>query len=245
MAVDSTITVKTIRRGCKWCPIMMMKSAKLEALSIYSVFDLALLSLSLSCCLLNHTLKRILMIADTLRHSDLFHIFQLTWILLVSLLPSFYNLGSNHLLCFVMSQDYVRYTNFCSTVSVHCSKDLWKCDIWVFVPKNKMWSFDISTLPPKSLCPFLNKRSNIFLILFQGDLIHTTIASDEDGCLNQCANVDGCHWYSFDRNFDSFDRGTCLCMRNCPSLNEMFEFVSGQVECQVKIPYCKKVFFFF
>ena len=151
-----------------------------------------------------------------------------------------------------MSQDYVRYINFCSssTVSVHGSKDLWKCDISVFAPKNKMWLFWYLVLAQKfkhclqSLC-FLSwiKKSNIFLVLFQGDLIHTTIASDEDGCLNQCANVDGCHWYSFDRNFDSFDRGTCLCMRNCPSLNEMFEFVSGQVECQVKIPYCKKFFF--
>ena len=70
-------------------------------------------------------------------------------------------------------------------------------------------------------------------LLFQGDLIDSRMTSDEIGCLNHCAHVDECHWYSFERSV-----GTCHLMRNCPSLNNgMVNYISGQVECQVEEPY--------
>ena len=59
-------------------------------------------------------------------------------------------------------------------------------------------------------------------------MIDTYEDYDEVTCLYQCTLVDGCAWYSFERNV-----GNCLLLKDCPSLNEELNYISGQVECQL------------
>ena len=70
--------------------------------------------------------------------------------------------------------------------------------------------------------------SSNFVPYFQGEVIGTYEDYDEITCLYQCTLVDGCAWYSFDRNV-----ATCLLLKDCPSLNEELNYISGQVECQL------------
>ena len=65
-------------------------------------------------------------------------------------------------------------------------------------------------------------------MILQGEVIDTSMESDEVSCLYQCTLVDGCAWYSFEKSY-----GTCLFLKDCPSVNEELKYLSGQVECQL------------
>ena len=71
--------------------------------------------------------------------------------------------------------------------------------------------------------------SKRFSIILQGELIDTSVESDEVSCLYQCTLLDECAWYSFEVSF-----GTCLLLKDCPSVNEERKYLSGQVECQLE-----------
>ena len=63
-------------------------------------------------------------------------------------------------------------------------------------------------------------------IVFQGQILGTSEATNEVDCWYQCTIYDGCQWYSY-------GLGSCLFFNDCPSLNEdLKDYISGQVECQ-------------
>ena len=64
-------------------------------------------------------------------------------------------------------------------------------------------------------------------IVFQGQILGASEATNEVDCWHQCTIYDGCQWYSY-------GLGSCLFLHDCPSLNEDLEdYISGQVQCQL------------
>ena len=58
--------------------------------------------------------------------------------------------------------------------------------------------------------------------------VGTNVESNQDDCLQDCKDLDGCEWYTFDTS-----SGVCLLFADCPNIDESCgTCISGEDDCE-------------